>query len=400
MKTTTPILAGCFALLLSTPAIAQETDAPDEAAETADVAETESTEASAVASTEAVENEATEEAQAAGKDWGISFRVGNTIGQGTFVNVSNDSGFTDPDCEGPPVEGCVGEANNAFDRANLSYGLSGSYQFGDFSTSASIGLVQWLTAGGGINDAREVRFQDIGLGVGYKGWSIDSIGVNISPSASFTLPTSKLSQISTLILGTSLGVSISKTFFDKLGLSLSIGGGKDFHRFTSPVLDAENLQAEVDEQSLQEELQPEAVIYRAGGSEDLGRGLVALSGVNTEWALSFGLGASIPVYEKLRLSASYGLNTAWTYAFDNEDEFTPDVPNVQTGRGVGQGFGTSVTLSYPITLGDVNLGLSGGIRTGGAPKTSDNRSFRFPFWNFSGAASNASALSFAVSASY
>lgn len=383
------ICAGWLSLLFAaTPALAQDKLAAEEPTESA-AADVEAEEAA----------EAAEEGDEDGKNWSASFSLGSSIGQGTFVNV--DSDLSDPDCStADQIEtGCVGDASNAFDRANLSYSLGGSYTLkDDFNFAASIALVQWLTAGGGRNAPNEVRWQDLGLSASYAGYTFETIGLNIAPSLSFTVPTSQASQFTSLVLGTSAGVSLSKTFFEKLSLSLGFSGGKDFHRFTSPVLtdlsDAE--QAE-----LRDDVKPESVVYRSGGSEDLGRGLIAIDGVNTEYFFSGSLSASIPIYDKLRLAASYALSTFWSYSQDNDDEMTPDIEGVNTGRGVGQITRTGVTLSYPVTIADaINLGLSAGISTGQYPKTSDNKSFRFPFWNFQGAASNGSALRFGVSASY
>lgn len=381
------IVAGWLGVLVALPAFAQETK-EGEKEDKQDI------EAKAEAETD-------EEAEEEGKDWSVSFRLGNTIGQGTFVDVANDSEFFDPNCTDPIEQGCVGAANNAYDRVNLSFALSGGYTLGDFSFGTSLAAVQWLTAGGGANAPSEFRWQDVGLSAGWAGYTFESIGLNIAPGLDLVLPTSRVSQYTTLVVGTSLGVGISKTFFDKLSLSLGLGGGKDFHRFTSPVLDLEKFDPE-DEGELQGDLQPESVVYRAGASEDLGRSLVAVSGMNTEYSFSGSLSASIPVWDKLKASASYALVTFWSYPVPGEpgDELTPDVVGINEGRGVGQVTSTGFSLSYPITLGDVNLGLSGGISTSQFPKTSDNKSFRFPFWNTTGAASNASALKFGVSASY
>jgi hypothetical protein len=384
------ICAGWLSLMFAaTPALAQEAidDEPGEAA----------VETSAEAEAEEAAEEASEE-ESEGKNWSAGFSLGSSIGQGTFVDV--DSDLSDPGCtlEDQLETGCIAEGTNAFDRANLSYSLSGSYQLADFSFSSSIALVQWLTAGGGRNDAYEVRWQDLGLEAGYKGYTFESIGVNIAPSLGLTFPTSQISRFTSLVLGTSLGVGISKTFFDKLNLSLGLSGGKDFHRFTSPVFDAEKFESE---EELRDGLNPESVVYRSGGSEDLGRGLVAVDGLNTEWSFSGSLSASIPVWDKLRLSAFYALSTFWSYAINADDEMTPDIEGINTGRGVAQVTRTGLTLSYPVTVADkLNLGFSAGLSTGQFPKTSDNKSFRFPFWNFQGAASNASALKFGVSASY
>lgn len=392
MKISHGLIAGWLALALASPAFAEEAKSEKKEDE-------KSADATAEKSDEDSKEDEKEEEEA--KAWSVSARVGSSIGQGTFVNVSNDSEYADPNCVDPIVQGCVGDAGNAFDRVNLSYGLSGSYSWKKFSISTGLSLTQWLTPGGGMNRPHEVRLRDSGIGIGYEGWTIESIGVSIGPSLGLTLPTSKFSRVATLVLGTSLGVGISKTLFEKLNLSLSVDVSKDFHRFEAPLIDVERLEKELDEDelaNLAEEVRPEAVVFRA--EEEVKPGLVAIGGVNTEWGFGAGLSASWAVWQKLRLSASYNISTSWTYAIDDNPDVEPQIPNLQGNRGVGQGFGTSVGLSYPYQIGDVRLGFSAGLGTGGYPKTSDNKSFKFPFWNTSGAASNASSIRFGVSASY
>lgn len=394
MKISHGLFVGWLTLALATPAFAEDAkeEKKDDTSSDASVAES---------SDEPKEGAKEEEEEKAPKPWSVGVRLGSSIGQGTFVNVSNDSEYADPNCVDPIVQGCVGDASNAFDRANLSYGINGSYTFKDFSFSTGLTLVQWLTPGGGLNKPNEIRLRDSGLGIGYKGWSFESTGISISPSLGLTFPTSKFARVATLILGTSLGVSISKTLFDRLGLSLNLGVSKNFHNFEAPLIDTERLEKELSEEeqaSLADEVRPEAAVFRA--EEEVKPGLVAVGGVNTEWGLSTGVSASWAVWKKLRLSASYNISTSWTYAIDDNPDVEPEGDFIQGNRGVGQGFGTSIGLSYPYQIKDVRLGFSAGIGTGGYPKTSDNKSFKFPFWNTSGAASNASSVRFGVSASY
>lgn len=354
------------------------------------------------ASVEATAEQAAEAAEDdSRKNWSVGVSVGTRIGQGTFVNVSNDTEYADPNCVDPILQGCVGPANNAFDRVSMNYGINGSYQISDFSFSTGLSLSHWLTPGGGLNRPREVRLNDSGIGIGYKGWTIESVGVNIVPSLGLRLPTSKFARVQTLILGTNLGVGVSKTLFERLGLSLSVGVGKDFHSSKAPLLDVERLERELDANqraSLGDEVRPEAAVFR---SEEVVRpGLVAIGGVNSSWSLSTGISANWAIWKKLSMNASYRIGTSWTYALEDNPDVVPQGDYIQGRRGVGQSFSTGVGLSYPVQVGDVALGFSAGIATGGYPKTSDNKSFRFPFWNTSGAASNASAVRFGVSASY
>lgn len=399
MRISHALSIGCFVLAAS-PAFAQTAPpaAPPSAPAAANPAPATGTPTTAAdAAAEAAADEVDDDKKA----WSLGVSVGTRIGQGTFANVSNDTEYTDPNCVDPIIQGCVGEAGNAFDRVQMSYGVSGSYTLADFTFSTGLSLSHWLTPGGGINRPHEVRLNDSGLGIGYKGWKFEKPGINVVPSLGLQFPTSKFSRVQTLVLGTDLGVSVSKQFFDRLGLAVSVGVGKNFHTYTTPLLDVERLERELDAEqraALGDQVRPEAAVFRA--SEEVRPGLVAIGGINTEWSLSGGISGNWAIWKKLSMSASYRLSTSWSYALEDNPDVVPQGDYIQGRRGVGQGFSTSVGLSYPVQINDVSLGFSLGIGTAGYPKTSDNKSFRFPFWNTSGAAANASAVRFGVSARY
>ncbi|MEZ4458840.1 MAG: hypothetical protein R3E66_03750 [bacterium] len=315
-----------------------------------------------------------EEEEEDAKDWSVSASLTTGIGQGTFTSIDTSTTEFADEVEDPA---------NAYDRWNLGLSLSPSYTIEDLITvSGSVAWTQGLVAGGGINEPNELRFQDIGLDVAWTGHTFEAVPISVDAGLSFTLPTSDVSQTASLILGTSVNGSVSYTLFDKVRFAYSTSVGKDFHEFTSPVID-------------EAEVGAENAIWRAGGSERVGAGLLAIDGVNTEWVWSNSLSASFPIWDKLRMSASYSLATFWTYDVLKKDEFSNEV--AQDGRGVGQSMSSGVTLSYPVLD---YLSVSAGIRTSTQPKTADNRSFNFPFWNVDGAASNASQLRFGISANY
>lgn len=316
-----------------------------------------------------------EEEDEDGKPWAVSANLSTAIGQGTFVNVEPDPAYTD-DVEDP---------SNAYDRWNLAFSLSPSYDFGDYlSVSANVAWTQQMLAGGGINEPNELRFQDVGLDLSWPGYTFKTVPVSVDAGLSFSFPTSDTSQTASLIVGTSLGGSVSYKLFDTVTLSYNTSVGKDFHEYTSPVLDDEEIGAENS-------------LWRAGGSERVGAGLLAIDGVNTEWAWSNGISASFPVWDELRFSAAYTFSTYWTYDVLRRDEFSSEY--AEDGRGVGQSVMTSVTLSYPIPGVD-GLSVSSGIRTSQQAKTDDNRSYNFPFWNVDGAAANASQIRASVRYTY
>lgn len=316
---------------------------------------------------------AEDEIEDASKDWGVAVSLGTSVGQGTFVTVTNDTEFADE----------VNPGDNAYDRWNVSLSAVPSYQItDDFSVNATVAVVQWLTSGGGLNEPGEFRFQDIGLGLGWSGYSFEGTGLSVNAGLSLALPTSTLSQASSLYVSTGLSGGASWTIFDKLTLGYSLGLGKDFHEFTSPVVEDEVAGAD-------------NVIWRAGGSERLGAGLTAIDGVNTEYSLSNSFTAGVQIIDDLSFSMSYTLITFWAYDVFEQDEFT--APVADPGRGVGQLVRSSFGLSYAAPY---DIGVSLTANTAVQPKTDDNRTFNFPFWNMDGAAANASSIRLGVSRAF
>lgn len=307
--------------------------------------------------------------------WSVNANYGLRIGQGTFVDPPAGAVPNDP----------RGDGSNAFDRVMNVYSFGGGYSLNDdFSLSLGLAWTHWLTSGGGLNEAGETRFQDINFGASWSGVEIKPIGAHFRASASLSLPSSDLSRAAGTIVGTGVSLSISKRFFKKLSLSASLSGGKTFHEAISPVGDLSRAGSG-------------NLLFRAGGEEDLGGGLIAIGGLNTEYSLGTGFNASVSIVKNLRFSARYTMLTFWTYApaTNNDDEFRSRFGDA--GRGTSQVVSTAAGFSYSF-LDYFNASL--GIRTGISPKTADNRSFNFPFWNFQGAAANRSQITIGLGASY
>ena len=310
------------------------------------------------------------------KAWSVGASYQLRVGSGTFVGVASDSTTNDP----------FGDGSNAFDRVMNVYGVNAGYRLNkDFSLSANAALTHWLSQGGGFNEVNETRFQDIGFGVSWAGYVIKPIDTRISASLSAVLPTSDLSRAATLYTNISPAVSISKVLFSRLSLSYSLGAGKGFHRATSPLASIERAGTG-------------NVLFRAGGSEDLsGQGLVAIPGRNTEYSLSNTLAASVVITPSLSFSASYSNLNFWSYDTDFDSTSELNSPFAVDGRGFSQLMFTRVGLSYRFLD---YFSASTGIRNFATPKTSDNRSFRFPFWNFQSAAANSSQVFVGLGANY
>jgi hypothetical protein len=319
---------------------------------------------------EAVEEEL-EADGAAEKPWSVSATLLTRGYQGLFIGLENEDDGLSADAADTP--------SSAFDRWLNLYVLAGGYSLDDFSFGAEIVWSHWMTPGGGYNEQYEFRFEDPSLSASWKGYEIEPIETTISASYLASLPASDVSQTANLVLGNSLSATASRKFFDAISLSYTLGGGWSAHTTEVATVSPETAQ-----------------IYRETDRVGNG-GLATHNGYNTQFSLTNALAASFPIWDKLSGAASYSMTKYWTYDVDNDDQFTPDGDAIQTGRMTADRTVASLGLSYPI--GDY-VSLGGGIRTVQAPKTDDNRSFRFPWWNFSGSARNASAFQLSVTGSY
>lgn len=332
------------------------------------------------AATTAEQTDTDEEAES-DKNWKVRGSVESRVGQGTFAALENETG----------IESEYQTNAAAFDRANMIYTFAPSYRWDEFTFGAEFQLVHWLTAGSGIygytssagaNEAADVFFQDISLSAAWDGYTFESIDLNLAPSLELVLPTHKISRLTTKLASLSGSLSLSRTFFERLTLQGSLGATKSFHRYKTAAVDINRVGNE-------------NVLFRQGEAEDVGSGLVAIDGYNLSHTFSAGGAAQIKIVEKLSGSVSYFFVNYYSYPGNSEDENTAE--NAKPDTNLSQAISTSAELSYDVRDW---LAVSGGIGTFMSPKTSDNKSFRFPFWNTEGAAANRSWISLGVEGSY
>lgn len=347
-----------------------ESDAMGDPTETAE----ESVEEGVEEDLDAAVEEELDSGDASEKPWSVSLTMESRIGQGTFVEPANDSEYSDQ----------LADASNTWERANLIFGLAPSYTLGDFTFSGSVRAVQWLTAAGGqgsapwsggANEPQEFSLLDVGVGASWKGYTVEAIDLKIKPSMSVDLPTSKASQLQTMLFAVGGTVGLSRKFLESLNLSLS-----------SSVINYQY-------QSQQKAASAKAIgVFRANESC---AGEVCVPGyLNTEWIWSLSGSASFEIIKDLSASVSYGLTNYYGYETP-DDQYTSKF--AVAGRGFSQLTSGQVRLNY--TVND-HLSVSGGTYSVQPPMTEDGDSFRFPWWNFQGAAANWSAVTMSVTGSY
>lgn len=312
-----------------------------------------------------------------GKNWTITALYRLTVGQGTFVGPKNEGEFSDD----------LADPSNTFDRVSSTFVLAPSYTLGDYIVSGQLAWSQWHTDGGSIfsNEPRQGRLSDLSFDVYWLGKTSKKTGTNFNVDFAIGLPTSKASRATSQIIDTTLSIGVRQPIFSRVIMNVSSIGGKTFHRYTSPVIDPDEVGAN-------------NALYRPGGAEDLEGNIVAMAGRNTEFYWLNGISATAVVRPDLFISMSYRFDTFWSYATDStseQDSFTSEY--ARTGRGISQLTRGNISATYRFAHW---LFFNGGIATTQTPKTADNRSFRFPWWNFEGAGSNASSVFLGVRAIY
>lgn len=380
LKTKTLVFATAVALLFPLPLLAQD-DVPPEALDPAEIDPTELIEAEELE--EATEDALDEVEDAAlenladsddSKNWSIGYSARMNVGQGTFARLSNDTIWADEIHDGSGFQ----------NRVNMAFSVNPSYTWNDFTFSSSLSFNQWLTAGGGSIRPYEGRFGGIGINSSgrFTGINIEQLGLRVTPTASVNIPIlrSPTQRTSTFRGSLGGGASLSKTFFRQLTLSYSLSGSLSFFDFTSPVVDIGRIGEE-------------NAIFRAEGAEAVAPGFIAVGGINSPWSLNNSLTASFRIGQ-VSTSVTYAYSRRWAFDVERDPEFA-SIYECE-GRCFGDSMRGAINLSYRI---NEHFNLSGGVSSGGLPKSSDQQTFNFPFWNFESAV-GPSSLNIGIGGSY
>ena len=198
---------------------------------------------------------------------------------------------------------------------------------------------------------------DVGLGLGAAGfYKLPLVDVDVSSEVSLSLPTSKASQASTRILGTSASVSLARKF----GLfTVSYAGNFDkyWNQYTTG--------------------SPTTYLY-TGCEVSLGTScadlLVYTGRRNASFAVSNGLTAAWTPTPRLSFNLSAGLSHAFLYPLDDNAEISLEVPQTSDIR---YSVLTSAGASFKAT-DELTVGMN--VRSAYAQLASDG-SYRMPLVN-------------------
>ena len=282
--------------------------------------------------------------------YALTFKLESDVGQGTFV--SNPY------------------ARNAY--VGWLASIIPAYRpIKPLTLSLTLRVSQELTDSDSDAYAQKLLLDDIAVRAGYQAGVIPVADIGVRVVGSLYLPTSLVSQYQTLVAGLQVSGVFSKSFFDE-SFSLDYVGTfrKNFHRYASPTLEADG------------DVPP--TYARQGGAEDLAGNLVSVGGNNTSFTIRNELSATYsPIKDTLSFTLAYELANSFTYASFDKDEMSS--PFAEEGAGQRDATVGQIVAGYRL---DKRFSFQGGVATAATPKSADNQSFRFPFWDFESTADN------------
>ena len=276
----------------------------------------------------------------------------------------------------------VADENARRTRVRWGFNFGGNYQIPVIDVNASVGtgFSQWLSRGGGFNEPQEFRWSDTSISFFRPIYTIPVLEVMMMGTLNFTIPTSRASLNSGLITTINPSLVLIRSF-GPVTFIYALDYSHNFHTHTSVTYDP----SEVD------------ILSRSNGAESIAGDAVAAGGILNEIALYNVFGTNFR-FSDFVFALRFGFGDFWTYdngTISESDQFTSDYADV--GRGHSQiTFGT-VRLSYmPIRNFTTTLSLSSQQPW----KTADNKSFRFPFFDFESTANNFTTVALSFSGLY
>lgn len=233
-----------------------------------------------------------------------------------------------------------------------------------------LSVAQELTDSDVDGSRQQLLLSDTQLRARYKLLTIPVAEIGVALEGRLYAPTSLASQFETLVLGTQARVRFTRKLGD-FDLRFITAFRKNFHSYESPVLELEDSPS------------PPPIHVRAGGNEDLTGAAAAVGGNNVSYSFFNELFATWNATKAWSVGISYGLTTSFTYAGYDVDERSSAYATA--GRGQRDLAIGSIFVGYEL---DDRFSFSGGISTSASPKSADNQSFRFPFYDFESAADN------------
>jgi len=325
-----------------------------------------------------------------------------TTGEAAEAPVQNDI----PDA----VAALTGTANAGADRFGGSFSFSQSLGLGTFvmdsfarqpyygwsiSLSPRVALYKkdlWLSASfsmsgelsqsysSGNTYPRVFMPSDFFVTLKYK-YNIPVINVGFSPFLRVGAPTSAESRYRNLYMSTGIGFDLTRMFGQHVMLGYGFRFNKNWNGSTSPIVGSVSS------------------LVRLEGAEDAGSGAMYATGaMNTELSVFNRLMASFIINDQWSITLMIAIQNSWSYLGalpSGSDEYTNE--NAKAGRSQSDSTQGVIDISYQPWE---HVGFSLGLASGQPAFTSDNKSLRFPFFDFSSEGNNFTQFYFDVSVSY
>ncbi len=193
-------------------------------------------------------------------------------------------------------------------------------------------------------------------------------GIAISPFIRLGAPTSYESTFRDQYLSAAAGFDLTR-LFGPVYVDYLFRFNKNFNRYPVATLDVDASRP--------------TAIARTRGNEELGANLVAAGINNTSFSIYNSLTATYIITDAWSVTLQLALLNAFTYNSYPKDEFAADA--AKGGRGQSDTMYGTIDVSYqPFE----HVGFSVGVSSVQPPKTANNESFRFPFFDFVSEANN------------
>lgn len=250
-------------------------------------------------------------------------------------------------------------------RSDINKNLSSSYQGnGNADGSAESYLRQTTVSDLHLIASLPQVFREPNTGVG--------LGVSVSGYA----PISMASRSANLVFALRPGLTLNWGW-KGLGINYGLFYKQNFHTTTTATQNVESL--------------PNALMFRAGGAEDLGDGEIAIGSLrNTQRVVYNTLGLSYSFFENWSASATLLVVNSFKYTQPLSDAYSSPYASATGQADMTSGV---LDLSYQV---NPHLALSLGVSSAQPARTADNQFWRFPFFDFVTPGNNFSAFYFDV----
>ena len=227
---------------------------------------------------------------------------------------------------------------------------------------------------------RQVMPTDLTLLVKYANvYKIPVLGIDISPFVRMGAPTSYESRYRNLYLSTAAGFNLTRMFGQHVLIDYLFRFNKNWNKTAQPTISGGQI-----------------ALSRLRGAEDIGGGEV-INGEdnNTSFSVYNALTGSFIINDQWSITLQLAFQNSWTYLSIPKDQFSS--ANAKAGRGQrDKTFGVLDLTYQPFD----HFGFSLGLSSAQPAKTADNKSYRFPFFDFSSAGNNYTTVYFDVYANY